>query len=109
MSIATANITTTVGNAYVSNGNTAITFLSLCNYSAGNVTANIYAVPSGDTAGNANMLISSLELTAAGAGTGDTYQIYNGGEKLLLSNGDSIQIDASANSAVTSVTSFTTI
>jgi hypothetical protein len=109
MPIATANITTTVGNAYVSNGNTAITFLSLCNYSAGNVTANIYAVPSGGTAGNSNIIISALELTAAGAGTGDTYQLYGGNEKLLLSNGDTIQIDASANSSITTVTSYTTI
>ena len=28
MSITTANVTTTVGNVYVSSGNTAITFLS---------------------------------------------------------------------------------
>lgn len=109
MPISTANVTTTVANAYVSNGNTAITFLSLCNYSASNVTANVYAVPYGDTAGNLNMILTGLELSASGSSTGDTYQLYVGGEKLLLANGDSIQINASANSSIAAVTSYTTI
>ena len=109
MPIALGNITTSVSNAYVSSGNTAITFLSITNYSAGNATANVYVVPSGSTAGNLNIVITQLELTASGNGTGDTYQLYAGGEKLLLSNGDSIQVNASANNSITTVTSYTTI
>jgi len=104
MSISTSNVTTSVANVYVSSGNTAITFLSLCNYSAGNVTANVYVVPSGNAASNLNAVLRSIELT-----TLDTYQLYAGGEKLLLGNSDSVQVDASANSAVSVVTSYTTI
>ena len=109
MSISTANITTVVGNAYVSSGNTAITFMSICNYSAANVAVNVYAVPSGQAAGNSNIILTGIELTAAGNATGDTYQLYSGGEKLLLASGDSIQVRATANSAITTVTSYTSI
>lgn len=109
MSITNASVTTTVGNVYVSTGNTAITFLSVCNYSASNVSVNVYAVPNGDIAGNSNIILTGVELEAAGAGTGDTYQLYSGGEKLLLANGDTIQMVATANSAVTATTSYTTI
>lgn len=101
MPLTTANVTTTASNVYVSTGNTAVTFLSICNYSAGNVTANVYVVPSGDTAGNSTIVISSLDIT-----TLDTYQFYVGTEKLVLANGDSIAVNCSANSAVTTVVSY---
>lgn len=104
MPISVANVTTTTSNVYTSTGNTAITFMSLCNYSAGNVTANVYVVPSAGTAGNTNIVLASLGLT-----TLETYQLYAGGEKLLLSNGDTVRVDASGNSAVTVVTSYTSI
>jgi len=104
MTIQVANITTIAGNAYVSSGNTAITFMSLCNYSAGNVTANVYVVPSGTSAGNTNLVLASIGLTNL-----DTYQLYAGGEKLLLGNGDSIQVNCSANNSITVTTSYTTI
>jgi hypothetical protein len=109
MAISVANITTAASNAYVSSGNTAVTWLSLCNYSASNVTANIYVVPSGNLAGNSTLIVTGIELTSNGVGTGDTYQIYTGNEKLILANGDTIQVDASANSAITAITSYTSI
>ena len=101
MPITNASVTTTTSNVYVSSGNTAVTFLSLCNYSAGNVTANVYVVPSGGSASTNNIVISTLDIT-----TLDTYQFYVGPEKLVLANGDAIAIDCSANSAVTATTSF---
>jgi hypothetical protein len=104
MPIALGNITTAASNAYVSTGNTAVTFLSITNYSAGNITANVFVVPSGDTAGNLNIILSQIEIA-----TLDTYQLYSGGEKLLLSNGDSVQANANANNSITTVTSYTTI
>ena len=104
MPIALGNITTAASNAYVSTGNTAVTFLSITNYSAGNITANVFVVPSGDTAGNLNVILSQIEIA-----TLDTYQLYSGGEKLLLSNGDSVQANANANNSITTVTSYTTI
>lgn len=104
MSISTANITTSTANAYVSSGNTAVTFLSLANYSASNVAANVYVVPSGDSVGNLNIVVANIQIT-----TQDTYQFYTGNEKLILANGDSIQIDASANSSIAAVVSYTSI
>jgi hypothetical protein len=104
MSISVANVTTITSSVYTSTGNSAITFMSLCNYSGANVTANVHVVPDGGTAGNVNLVLSGLEITAA-----DTYQFYAGGEKLLFGNGDSIQVQASANSAVTAVVSSTAI
>lgn len=104
MPIATGNVTTSAAAVYTSSGNTAITFLSLCNYSAGNITANVFAVPNGDTAGNLNVVLSTIEIAA-----GDTYQLYAGGEKLLLSNGDTVQANANADNSLNTVTSYTTI
>ena len=104
MSISVGNVTTAASNVYVSAGATAITFMSLCNYSAGNVTANVYVVPSGGSAGNANVILASIELTAL-----DTYQLYAGGEKLLLDTGDTVRVNANANNAITTVVSYTTI
>jgi hypothetical protein len=104
MSIQTANVTTTVANVYVSTGNTAVTFLSLCNYSVSNVSANVYVVPSGNTAGNLNAVVANLQIT-----TEDTYQYYVGNEKLILSNGDSIQVNAGADNSIAAVVSFTSI
>ncbi len=104
MAISVANVTTTISSVYTSAGNSAITFASLCNYSAGNVTVDVHIVPAGGTAGNSNIILSSLELTAE-----DTYQLYQGGEKLLLDDSDSIQVEASDNDAVTVVISHTAI
>lgn len=104
MTLQTANVTTTVANVYVSTGNTAITWLSLCNYSAGNVLANVFVVPAGNTAGTTNQIWHNLPLPA-----GDTYQIYQAAEKILLANGDTVQANCSANTTVSVVTSYTSI
>lgn len=104
MSISTANVTTTIANAYVSSGNTAVTFLSLANYSLSNVSANVYVVPSGDAVGNLNIVVSNIQIT-----TQDTYQFYAGNEKLVLENGDSIQVDASADNSIAAVVSYTSV
>jgi hypothetical protein len=102
MSITTQVISNTVvGNTvYVSGGNTAITWLSLNNWGAANVTANVFVVPNGNTATTNNQLYYALLLQS-----GDTYQINSGGEKLVLSNGDFVQVIATANT-VTAVTSY---
>ena len=101
MPIATGNVTTTAAAVYTSTGNTAVTFLSLCNYSAGNVTANVFVVPNSDTAGNLTAVLNTLEIAA-----NDTYQLYAGNEKLVLGNGDSVQANANVDNAVTTVTSY---
>lgn len=103
MSISTTNVTTAGNIVYTSSGNTAVTFLSLCNFGAGNLTANLYIVPNGGSASNSTISLASLQLISL-----DTYQIYSGGEKLLLQNGDTITVNASSNT-VTAVVSYTSI
>lgn len=104
MTISTANLSTTTSSVYTSVGTTVVTFMSLANYTGANVTANVYVVPSGDTAANSNIVLASIELAAL-----DTYQIYAANEKLLLDNGDTIQAQASANTSVAVVTSYSAI
>jgi hypothetical protein len=103
MTINVANVTSAGNVIYPSVGNTAITYLALCNYSASNVTANIFVVPNGQTIANSNMLVSSLNIQA-----NDTYFLYIAAEKIILANGDSIQANVSANT-VTSTVSYTSI
>jgi hypothetical protein len=102
MTIQASNVTTTGNVVYISTGNTVVTFLSICNYDVTTpVTANIYVVPSGQSVGNSYVTISNLVIANV-----DTYQYYAGNEKLILSNGDFIHINCSANT-VTAVTSYT--
>jgi hypothetical protein len=103
-SVVTANVTTAGDIAYASIGNTAVTWLSICNYSAGVATANVYIVPNGQTADNTNQILTNLALQV-----GDTYQIYAAAEKIVLSDGDSIQISANVDNAITTVATYTGI
>ena len=105
MTITTQVISNTVvGNTvYTSGGNTAITWLSLNNWGPANVTANVFVVPSSGTATTSNQILDALLISS-----GDTYQLYNAGEKLLLGAGDFVQVITTANT-VTAVTSYTTI
>ena len=103
MTIQTASLTTTTSNVYVSVGNTAITSMTLCNYSPGNVSANLFVVPTGDSATTANQMWYELILPS-----GDTYQLYAASEKIILNNGDSIQANASGN-GISVITSYISI
>lgn len=104
MSIQTSNVTTTIANVFVSSGTTAVTFLNLTNYSASNVTANVYVVPSGNTAGNLNVQVANIQLT-----TEESFQFYSGNEKLVLDTGDSIQVNASGNNSIAALVSYTSV
>ena len=104
MAVTTANVSTTDTTVYTSSGNSAVTFSTLTNYSSSAVEVDVHIVPSGDAVGNLNLIIANLSITAE-----DTHQLYAGGEKLLLENGDTIVVSASANTAVAAVTSFTAI
>jgi len=90
---------TTAANIYVSVGNTIITTVHLCNYSGSAVTANLYLVPSGNVAGNTNIIYSSA--TINGQNT-----LIMEKEKVILSNGDTIQANCSAGNAVTATISY---
>lgn len=102
MSITTATATSAGNIVYISTGNTAITWLSLNNWGPSNVTANLFVVPSTDLPGTPNQVYYSLLLAS-----GDTYQIYAANEKLLLDDGDFVQVDCTGNIAV--VTSYTSV
>lgn len=102
MTLAVSTLTTTANTIYVSTGNSAITSLTLCNYSPGNVTANLYVVPNSELPDTTNIMLAAILITS-----GDTYQIYNAAEKLLLGPGDSICANASANTTITAITSYT--
>jgi hypothetical protein len=104
MSTTSALLTTSVANVYASSGNTAVTWLSINNYSVSNVTANVHVVPSGGTANVQNQILTNLEIAA-----GDTYQLYSAGEKLLLENDTAVQAVANVNTALNIVVSYTTI
>jgi len=104
MSITTAAIGNTVSNAYVSGGNTAITWLAINNSTANTVIANVYVVPAGNSANTQNLILTNLEMTGY-----ETYQLYNAAEKLLLSNNDSIQIVANSAAKLNVVTSYTAV
>jgi len=100
--------TTAVGNTnttvYTSTNSTAITNLTLCNYTASAVTVSLHVVPSGDAVGNGNIMLDTISISAH-----NTYVLYGGGEKLLLDNGDFINVVASTGTSVTAITSYTTI
>jgi hypothetical protein len=99
MSITTTSVTTAGNVVYTSSGSTALTWLTLNNWGPSNVTANLFVVPSGNAAATTNQVYYALLLQS-----GDTYQINSGGEKLVLSNGDFVQVDSTANT-VTAVAS----
>jgi len=88
--------TTTATTVFQASGQTAITVMYFCNHSAGPVNINVYAVNNDDsTAGSLdNIIFSQLEITA-----GDTYIVST--EKLILDNGDEIEVEADVADAVT--------
>jgi ABC-type uncharacterized transport system YnjBCD substrate-binding protein len=106
MATTTTLLTTTEANviANAGTGELAVTWLSITNYSAGNATANVYAVPSGGVP-TANTLIAVNVLVTPG----DTFQLYAGNEKLILAPGDHIVAAASGNAALNTVVSSTLV
>lgn len=104
MTIQTVNVTNSATTVYTSTNNTAITYLALTNATASAVAVDIHIVPSGDSVGNINLVASALDIAAT-----DTYQLYSGGEKLLLANGDIVSITANVATGINAVTSYTAI
>lgn len=103
MTIQTYSVTTTIGNAFTSSGNTAITSLTLCNWGPSSVSANLYVVPNSASPDTTNIALANVVLTVA-----DTLQMYVAAEKVLLGPGDRICVKANANT-VTAVTSYTSV
>jgi hypothetical protein len=91
MALTSSALTTGQTTVYTSSGNNAITSMIICNIIAYNPstpaanTANftLYAVASGQSASNTNMIVNAIPITA-----GETLSLDQ--EKLVLANGDSL-------------------
>lgn len=99
MAITNTSLTTVISNIHVSSGNTVVSAMYFCNYGASTVYFNLYAVPSAGSAGTSTQLYNSIQLAA-----GDTYVVD--WEKVVLGNGETLQANATANSAVTATISY---
>lgn len=105
MSISSTTLSTTIANVYSSgSGNSAVTSLTLCNYSPSNVQINLYVVPANGSPNTSTIALANLNLTSE-----DTYQLYAAAEKLVFGPNDYIAANATANTAVTVVVSSTTL
>jgi len=99
MAISTVDVAVVQTITYTSSGDTAVTFMSLCNHGGAPVVCDIHIIPNGDTADTGNLLIKDLEIIA-----GDTYILYQGGEKLLFATGDFVSVISDI-ATVTAITS----
>ena len=88
MAIAQQTVGTSPTTIYTSSGNSATTAIFLMNNNAAARTVQVYVVPSGGSATTTTQIIKNLSIDAA-----DTYIINT--EKLVLSNGDTIQVSSS--------------
>ena len=104
MAIAVADVNNTMTTIYTSTNNTALTSITFTNTHSATVSIDIHVVPNGSTASNTNVIVKTLDID-----TTDTYFLYSGSEKLLLSNGDTIQAIANTASSINSVISHVSV
>jgi len=100
MAITNTALTTAISNVYVSSGNTVISAMYFCNTDSTAKNLNVYAVPAGTATVDANVQIYKNVQIAGG----DTFVVDM--EKLVLTNGDTIRADASANLTITATVSY---
>jgi hypothetical protein len=97
MAISSTSVNTTAATAiYTSVNSTACTVIYICNTSASTVTVTVNV---GAAAANANTIYKLLSIVA-----NDTYVINM--ERLMLDNGQSIWVTASAANAVVTTVSY---
>lgn len=99
MSIKSTTLDVTATNIYTSNGVSALTTVYFCNTSPGVLTFNVYAVPSGLSADQTNIMYYALQIAPS-----DTYVLDT--EKLILDNGDSIVANATIGGSIVSTVSY---
>lgn len=104
MAIAVADVNNTMTTIYTSTNNTALTSITFTNTNSITVSVDIHVVPNGSTASNTNVIVKTLNID-----TTDTYFLYSGSEKLLLSNGDTIQAIANTASSINSIVSHVSV
>ena len=85
---------------FVGSGENAITCIILCNTSlTTDATVSVWAVPAAVAAGPANMILNEISVPA-----GETFSMDT--ERFILSDGDSIQAQASQDLIVTATVSY---
>lgn len=96
MAITSTQLTTTnPTTVFTAASQSVISTVYLCNYSAGNVTVDIHAIPGNAVAaGNVNVIYANYPIETEGTLVLDT-------EKLILDTSDVIQVACSNASAVT--------
>jgi hypothetical protein len=99
MAITSTALDTTASPIYTSTGNSAVTVLYLCNRSGTATTFSLYIVPEGGSAEPNNIAYSNQTIAS-----GDTYIIDT--EKVLLSDGDSLQASANTADSIVATTSY---
>lgn len=102
MALAQAQLGTGITTVYTSTGDSATVCMFFCNTDSSAVTIDVHIVANGDTADATNKIISSLSINA-----GDTYMMNI--EKIVISNGDSVQALASTGSVVSCTVSYVNI
>lgn len=90
MAISNVVVGTSQEDVFVSSGASAVTFLSLCNLTTNTLTVNLYLVPAATSVTDASLVLKNLQITSE-----DTYEFYQGGEKIILDNGDRIVVESS--------------
>lgn len=94
--------TTNLKNVFTAVGQQAITVMYICNTGNQDVVANVYCVDSSDSSGASedNMIYNQLLITAGNSSSnGDTFVMSS--EKLILDNGDFIDIEANIANVLT--------
>lgn len=100
MAISNTVLTTSISNVYVSSGNSVISVMYFYNNDASARDFSLFLVPSGTTTIDSTVQIyGNVQVTPY-----DTFVVDL--EKLVLSNGDSIRANASANTSITATVNY---
>jgi hypothetical protein len=101
MAITNTTLTsTTPTTVFQAAGQQAITVMYICNTGNVDVTCNVYCANNGSSSSTDNMIYNQLLITAGNtASSGDTYVIST--EKLILDNGDFVDVEANVANVVT--------
>ncbi len=103
MSLQSTLLTTSAANVYVSSGQTAAMTFYFSNYSTTqSATFSLWAVKSGESAGNVNVLYSNVLVQA-----GDTYLADT--ERIILDTNDALVARTNANSTMSVTLTYTSV
>ena len=102
MALAKATLGTSIGTVYTSTNDSATTSIFFTNDNAAARTIDVHLVANSGTADATNRIIKELSIDGS-----DTYILS--AEKIVLSNGDTIQAKASAATSIYATVSYVSI